>query len=270
MGLYSAHVTLDGDETTHHISRKSKKKGEDTFQQIFDNCIAVSDLIDIAIKSNYQLDTVHGMIPMIRKLAAAGLKPGSKVKLSPALAVLGAPSDAASGSCLWNGSSPELMIALNDESFRNGFNAGDPMSVGPCSFHRRHSYAIDPEGHIYKCPGFLGKTEWAVGHVDSGLTPRYEGLAAINPQRLCGSCEHRPECAGGCVAALWIESGRVEGVNCEIQFFEKHRDELIQRKYALAVADDLPEAVAMFPKSTVEIPRAPGRRSSALRVLAAA
>ena len=270
LGLTGAQVTLDGDESTHSQTRVSKKKGEDSFARIFANVVDVSPLIAITINGNYQTDTVHGFVPLLDKLREAGFKSGSRVSFSPALTALGAPSDAASGSCLWSGSSPELMIALGDEIWKHGFNAGDPVSVGPCSFHQKHAFAIDPEGNIYKCPGFLGKTGWAIGHVETGLTARYDGLANHNPQRLCGSCAHRPECAGGCVAALWIESGRVEGVNCEIQFFEKHRDELIQRKYALAVADDLPEAVAMFPKSTVEIPRAPGRRSSALRVLAAA
>jgi uncharacterized protein len=270
LGLTGAQVTLDGDESTHHLTRVSKKKGEDTFARIFQNVVDVSPLIAISLNGNYQTDTVHGFVPLLEKLRAAGFKSGSRVSFSPALTALGAPSDAASGSCLWSGSSPELMIALGDEIWKHGFNAGDPVSVGPCSFHQKHAFAIDPEGHIYKCPGFLGKTEWAIGHVEGGLTARYHGLANLNPQRLCGSCAHRPDCAGGCVAATWIEAGRVEGVNCEIQFFEKHRDDLIQRKYALAVADSPSEAVAMFPKTTIEIPRAPGRRSSALKVLAAA
>ena len=270
LGLVGAQVTLDGDETTHSQTRVSKKKGEDTFARIFQNVVEVSPLIAVNINGNYQSDTVHGFVPLLHKLREAGFKKGSRVSFTPALTALGAPSDAASGSCLWSGSSPELMIALGDEVWKHGYNAGDPVSVGPCSFHQKHAFAIDPEGHIYKCPGFLGKTEWAIGHVESGLTSRYEGLANVNPQRLCGSCEHRPDCAGGCVAATWIELGRVEGVNCEIQFFEKHRAELIQRKYALAVSDSPTEAVAMFPQSTFEIPRAPGRRSSALRVLAAA
>jgi uncharacterized protein len=270
LGLRSAQVTLDGDETTHGHTRVSKKKGEDTFARIFANVLAVCDLIDVMVNGNYQTDTVHGFVPLIHKLRDAGFKPGSRVKFSPALAGLGAPTDAAINSCLWSGSSPELMIAINDESYRAGFDAGDPVSVGPCSFHERHHYAIDPDGHIYKCPGFLGKAEWAIGHVESGLGPRYESLAGVNPQRLCGSCVHRPDCAGGCVAAAWIEAGRTEGVNCEIGFYEKYRDTLVTRKYALAVAANPVEAAALFPPTDIEIPRAPGRRSSALRVIAAA
>jgi hypothetical protein len=59
-------------------------------------------------------------------------------------------------------------------------------------------------------------------------------------------------------------------VNCEIGFYESHREGLIKRKYALAVAANPAEAAAMFPTTNIEIPRAPGRRSSALTVIAAA
>ncbi len=270
IGLRWAQVTLDGDETTHSITRRSKKKGEDSFATIFANVVAASSLIDIKLNGNYQTDTVHGFVPLLEKLRAAGLKSGSKVSFTPALAGLGAPSDAASGSCLWSGSNPELMIALGDEVRRNGFDTGDLVSIGPCSFHQKQSFAIDPEGHIYKCPGFLGKPEWAIGHITSGLTSRYDGLASTNPQRLCGSCAHRPDCAGGCVATEWLSRGRSEGVNCEITFFEKHRDELIKRKYALAVTETTEEALALFPAPKTDIPRAPVRRSLKLNVIQAA
>jgi uncharacterized protein len=163
------------------------------------------------------------------------------------------------------------MIAFGDEIRRNGFNPGDMGALGPCSFHFKHDYAIDPDGNLYKCPGFLGKTDWAIGHVTSGLTARYDGLVNMNPQRLCGDCGHRPECGGGCVAALWIASGRTEGVNCEINFYDRNSDSLIKRRYALAVADTPEAAVALFPPSPVSIPeRPPARgRSNLLRVIAA-
>jgi hypothetical protein len=67
--------------------------------------------------------------------------------------------------------------------------------------------------------------------------------------------------------------GRAEGVSCEIGYFEGQGDELLKRKYALAAADSLEEALAMFPSQKVPCPVPPvaSRRGSsvALRVLAA-
>jgi uncharacterized protein len=161
------------------------------------------------------------------------------------------------------------MIAFSDEIRRNGFNAGDPLTVGPCEIHQRHHYSIDPQGHIYKCPGFLGKSEWAVGHVESGLNARWERMASLNPMRECGSCSHRPDCGGGCLAAKWTEAGRVEGVNCEIPFFDKWNDELLKRRWAITVSGDFAEAQSQLPRFDVDIP-APAvlqRRPVGLRVI---
>ena len=168
---------------------------------------------------------------------------------------------------------PELMLTYHDQAIRNGFAWGDLVEIGPCAFHNKHHYAIDPEGHLYKCPGFLGKPEWAIGTVEGGLTARYQRLANANPQRECGSCAHRPHCSGGCVASEWIRAGRAEGVNCEIGFFEQHGDALLKRKYALSTADDSVAALAPFTAPASQVPTLPvtlheqGR--VALRVLVA-
>ncbi|HEX5864724.1 MAG TPA: SPASM domain-containing protein, partial [Casimicrobiaceae bacterium] len=225
--------------------------------------------IRILINGNYQANTVHGFAPLLKKLKDAGLRQGEKVHFTPALAALGAEVESGYGSCHWSGSQPELMIALSDEVRRQGFDPGDVGSIGPCSFHYKNDFAIDPEGNIYKCPGFLGKTEWNIGHVATGLTTRYDGLVNINPQRLCGSCSHRPECAGGCVAAAWTASGRTEGVDCEIGFYERHGDAIVKRRYALAVSETPEAALTMFPPA-VSLPERPlpRGRSSALRVIA--
>ena len=273
LGLSRAQVTLDGDETTHDITRRSRKKGENTFQTIFDNVIAASKRITVNVNGNYQLNTVHGFIPLIHKLKEAGMPAGTRVHFSPAVEMLGAPTDTGSGACNWGGSAPEYMVPLSDEARRAGFSPSDVTTIGPCAFHRRHSYSIDPSGNIYKCPGFLGKTEWAVGHVTAGLSERYDRLASANPQRLCGSCAHRPSCSGGCVAEAWVKAGRAEGVNCEIEYFQsKALEDQLKRKHALATHDTVEEALALFPRRSIE-PRTDvvQRRgpSLSLRVLAA-
>jgi uncharacterized protein len=164
------------------------------------------------------------------------------------------------------------MLALGDEIRSHGFGTADPKAIGPCGFHQRHYYAIDPEGQIYKCPGFLGKTEWAIGHVSSGLSPRYERMVNSRPQRECGSCAHRPDCGGGCVAAAWMASGRSEGVNCDKPFFDQFERDVLIRRYALASSDDVEEALSRFPVVREDVRaalRGSGRRSSSLRVLPA-
>ena len=274
LGLYRAKVTLDGDETTHSLTRRSKKKGDDSYATVFKNVVEASRLIHVYLNGNYTEDTVGGFVPLLEKLVEAGFKPGSLIHFSPALQGLGAPPEAGLGGCNYSSSHPEWLLPLADAVRRAGFEPVDDTNIGPCAFHRSHSYSIDPEGHIYKCPGFLGKPEWAVGRVESGLTDRYARQVAVNPQRGCGSCAHRPECAGGCVAAEWINAGRMEGVNCEIGFYETYQAEFIKRKYLLATSDTVEEALSRFPATPVTLPhpRDTLRRHTgqvSLRVLAA-
>ncbi len=75
LGFEQAEVTIDGDESTHKLTRVSKK-GEDTFARIFDNVIAASKRLRIYINGNYTPQTVHGFIPLLGKLADAGLPAG--------------------------------------------------------------------------------------------------------------------------------------------------------------------------------------------------
>ncbi len=74
------------------------------------------------------------------------------------------------------------------------------------------------------------------------------------------------------MATEWIKSGREQGVNCEIGFFESQKDPLLKRMYALETSTTVEEALQHFPAS-VRLPASPsmsraGGRVS-LRVLAA-
>ncbi len=270
-GLASAQVTLDGDETTHSITRVSKQ-GEDTFARIFDNVKRASRHIHIAVNGNYQEDTVHGFAPLVRKLSEAKLPKETRLLFAPAMEVLASPDDVASGACTRSGSDTSMQIALRDEIWREGFRASLPHDIGPCEFFDHHAFAIDPDGIIFKCPGFVGYPEWGIGHVETGLTGRYQRMIDQNPHRLCGSCEHKPNCGGGCVAAQWTAMGRPEGVNCEKTYLDRVKDESVVRGYLFATADSKEEAVGTFPPPSTQLPdEAPalrtGHRPSALRVL---
>ena len=273
-GLTTAQVTLDGDETTHCLTRVSKK-GEDTFARIFANTLAASRRIRISINGNYTEQTIQGFKPLAEKLAASGLPRGSRVTFTPALEGLTSLDWNGGGMCTWSDADTSLHISLQDEILRLGYDTGGLAQVGPCEFHDHHSFAIGPDGAIYKCPGFLGRAEWAIGTVARGLEgDLYDRLIAATPQSSCTGCAHRPNCGGGCVAAEWVKHGVPDGVpsgvNCERPFFERVNDEAVARRFILATSDSAEEAARAFPapkQATQDSPRP--RRPAGLRVLSA-
>ena len=251
-GLRGAQITLDGDETTHDLTRVSKKN-EFTFDRLFQNTIAASKKISVIINGNYQDNTIAGFGPLLDKLAQAGLPQGSLTSFSPALSGLSTESGVGSGSCTFSGSDTRYQTALYDRAIANGFDAPELHALGPCSFHERHSFAIDPDGVILKCPGFLGhghKAKWGIGHVATGLDERHRRMVDLTPVRECGGCAHRPNCGGGCVAAQWLELDRVEGVNCEHSYFESVTRDGVVRSYLLESLD-IAEAIQYFPDATM-------------------
>lgn len=250
VGLTGARVTLDGDEHTHDVTRVAKN-GKAAFHRIFDNVIAASKRIHINVNGNYQDNTIEGFGPLIEALSTAGLPSQSVITFTPALEGLSTNTDVGSGACTFSGTDMRYQAALYDQAMRFGFDPGTELhAIGPCDFHERHGYAIDPDGWILKCPGFLGHAEkWAIGHVESGLTPRYQQLVNLNPQRECGGCAHRPNCGGGCVATQWIQLGYPEGVNCEHDYFETVTRDGVIRSFLIETSDSASDALQQFPSA---------------------
>ena len=269
-GLVNAQITLDGDESTHKLTRVSKK-GEDTFARIFEHTMAASRRIRVTINGNYTHATRHGFIPLLEKLQSAGMRPGTRVSFTPALEGLTSIDWNGGGMCTWSEADTAMHVAMQDEILRRGYDTNALNAVGPCEFHDHHSFAVDPAGVIYKCPGFLGRPEWGIGHVAKGLEEaRYAGMIRATPQASCQGCAHRPNCGGGCVAAEWVKKGEAAGVNCEKPFFEKVKEEAVIRQFLLATSDTVNEAVAAFPAPRLDTRGdSRARRPSALRVLVA-
>lgn len=270
LGLVEAEVTIDGDESTHHMTRVSKK-GEDTFARIFENAIAASRRIAIYVNGNYTSETLHGFMPLIGKLEEAGLPAGSQVRFTPAIEGLSSlPWTGAGKLCSWDTLDVATHVAMQDEVLRHGFAAKPMNAYGPCAFHDHHNFAFDPQGVIYKCPGFLGHPEWGIGQVASGLNHEFhERLLRSTPQSSCTGCSHRPNCGGGCLADKWLKTGTPEGVDCNRQYFEQIKEEAVVRNFLLATSETVAEAVAAFPPPRKAASGRTGRRRpAALRVIA--
>ena len=253
LGLEQLQITIDGDESTHDLTRVSKD-GKARFQQIFDATIRASKRVRVIVNGNYEAHTISGFGPLLDKLAEAGLTPGSLVEFSPALEGLATKKGGVgSGACTYSSTDMRYQAALHDKALQNGFEPSGLLSFGPCSYHERHSFAIDPTGAIYVCPGFLGMPKWGVGQVASGLREKdYMGMVNQNPQRACGGCAHRPNCSGGCVAVEWIAKDRMEGVVCERSYFDSQTHDGVIRGY-LRETLPLEEALKNFPEPT-ELP----------------
>ncbi len=264
LGLVRAQVTLDGDASTHSISRISKKH-EDTFQRIFDNCIEASSHIEVAINGNYQEDTIAGFVPLLDMLKSKNFPKNSPVHFGPALQATSSKDNAKLASS-WSASPAESQIRLYDQIIAHGFSSTPPNQVGPCEFHEHHAFAIGSDGAIFKCPGFFGHASWSIGHVQSGLTSAYQTMIQATPQSQCGGCSHRPNCGGGCVAEAMIKAKQPSGVLCERSFFNRSAHQTLPRMYrdALGLPPLPPQSP---PKQSASSTAKRGRRSTALRIL---
>jgi uncharacterized protein len=261
LGLNLVQVTIDGDECSHGVTRVDKK-GRNTFHATWRNVLACAPLVPIAIQGNYTEETIHGFLPLLERAKRDGLDPARvpRIKFKPALDAIGTSEDAGVDACNWSSARPELQLALGDAVRAFGYTSHDQISLGPCAIHQLHHYSIGAEGLVYKCPGFVGKPEWATGSVTAGVTRRHRQLTTLANTRECGSCGWRPSCAGACMAIPWTKSGVPEGVNCERSYFDAVGVEQIKRNYYLDTLepDEAHAAIAAMP-GRVELPSYPAR-----------
>ena len=165
LGLNHAQITLDGDASTHSLTRVCRS-GEDTFETVFRNIVDASRHIRITVNGNYSRDTVHGFEPLIAQLAEAGDATGDEDHLlTRAQRTRGMSITPVRERCSWSGSDTSQHVRLHDATLRAGFDAPELAAVGPCELHERHSYAIDVDGALLSCPAFFGHGKtWGIGH----------------------------------------------------------------------------------------------------------
>jgi len=86
--------------------------------------------------------------------------------------------------------------------------------------HWKHTYTIDPEGRVYKCPAVAGKPGLEVANVRSGEPEKIAPLLELRPWEQCGDCPYLPVCVGGCLGLSYLQTGRRDQVSCKKELFE--------------------------------------------------
>ncbi len=105
------------------------------------------------------------------------------------------------------------------------------LSGGPCLAKRlcgcgsgTEYLAVTPFGDLYPCHQFVGKEEFRMGHVDTGIerpdiARRFRGCHVYSKPD-CRKCFARFYCSGGCAANAWNFHGDIRQtyhIGCELQ-----------------------------------------------------
>jgi len=242
LGLRWVKVTLDGDEETHNRVRPKKRRGckdasdSGTYQEILRNLIEVRGRVPIIVGGNYD-DTTKSSIPaLLDDLVAKGFRREDFVKVA-FKPILGFPGHESASShqieaCTYSGTHVEDFFWLIGETEKRGFNAYRKIGLGPCDAAREHSVTIGPAGDLYKCAAMVGRREYSIGNV--GDPPERRAFSPVNvafmtadPWKHCGNCKFVPLCGGGCRLASLSQTGRVDAVACEREYFEKVSTRLV-------------------------------------------
>jgi uncharacterized protein len=105
----------------------------------------------------------------------------------------------------------EIINRRKNGQWFNFFHFMIDLTGGPCVVKRMvgcgsgtEYLAVTPTGDLYPCHQFVGKPEFKMGHVDTGVTnpdmrKRFEGCNVYTKPK-CRECWARFYCSGGCVA----------------------------------------------------------------------
>jgi uncharacterized protein len=243
LGFTGVKITLDGPAELHNRLRPFKGGGG-SFETIIRNIKETCDIVKIGIGGNFDSGN-FGRFPLLLDfLEKEGLTSDriAQVTFGPVMkrpAGDTSPADYTDGCMSIN--EPWLMKAgtmLREEVLKRGYNTPKIIPM-PCQIELNDCYVVNYDGAIYKCPAFLGKKEYEIGHLKDGITNN------SNPYRIgswknreCLECEYLPLCFGGCRYMSYIRNNNVEEIDCKRPYLDAMLGTLLKQdiKYRIKPA----------------------------------
>lgn len=230
-GLTSADITIDGPKTVHDRFRPFKS-GKGTFDTIVRNIKDVCDMINIHIGGNYIKDNYSEFPSLLDYLLDNGLTPVRISSLNFYPVIKESPEFALpdfTGGCV-SINEPWLFdagIFLRGEILKRGYGT-QKIIPSPCMMELNDSLVVNYDGGFYKCPGLIGREEFRVGDIKTGIKDYRQSHNLDNWKNdECLNCSYLPLCFGGCRYMKLVRDGDMNGLDCKKLYLDATLNALI-------------------------------------------
>jgi uncharacterized protein len=234
LGLQSIKTTLDGPPEIHDRCRPFKS-GTGSFRSIIENIKETCDIVKIGIGGNYQQDNYEQFPGLFDYLDREGLEPEriAVIKFDPVMSRRDGearPAEYVEGCMSVN--EPWLMTAsafLREEILMRGYFTPKFLPL-PCQVEVNDYFIVHFDGTIYKCPAFIGKKEFVIGDLGSGINDYSTShRLGIWKNSECMECGYLPLCYGGCRYLAYVRDGNIDKVDCKRPYLDSTLETMIKQ-----------------------------------------
>jgi uncharacterized protein len=242
LGLKEAYVTIDGPENNHNIFRPYKS-GRGSFGKIVKNIGDVCDMTEVQIGGNFTRENYRRFPELLDHLTVEGLLP-SKIAVRGFFPIAAESSDFALPDFhegILSVDEPwlfEASISLREEILKRGCRL-ESVSPGVCMMEYKSNILVNYDGSICKCPGLIGRKEYAIGDIWCGTGDYHFSHNLDNwKNEDCLDCAYLPLCFGGCRYMKLVRDGHMDGVDCKKPYFDACLEALVKQdiKYGLTAS----------------------------------
>ncbi|MCP4348458.1 MAG: putative geopeptide radical SAM maturase [Desulfobacterales bacterium] len=234
LGLKAVQITLDGPPEIHNKNRPFKS-GQGSFDTIINNIKETWDIVKIGIGGNFEKHNYEKFTLLLDYLENTGLTPDKINTVRFGTVLKSQKGDTVkrlyNGGCMsfnepWIS---EAIAMLREEILKRGYNTLK-IKPGSCVINYTDSYVVNFDGVIYKCPVFIGKKDFAIGDVQTGVKD-YTSIYKLNnwKNKDCAECVYLPLCYGGCRYSTLVRDGNIDGLECRKDFFDTSLEKMIKQ-----------------------------------------
>lgn len=233
LGLAGLKVTLDGERSSHD-ARRPFGNGGGSFDAILERIEEVADRTLVEVGCNVDDGNAEGIVSLldelVRRNLASRLRKVTFKPVSPSPAHRQGVPPTAELSCGWaNPAAMRRLAGLRAAAIERGLPVEEGTGVHVCdALSGVSSFAIDPLGAIYRCPGFVGRPEFSAGDIHGEIRDDH-----LHPSgwRRCIDCPLVPLCGDGCAFGAWVMFGDPSALLCNREALDTLVTETIRVNY---------------------------------------